>query len=284
LPFLGGYLADHYFGKYRTIVAFSLPYILGQVLVGIESVPFLYTALALLAMGSGVIKPNISPLMGMTYDQQRPGQTKLRSDAFTMFYFAINVGSAASTFALPMVRDNYGYAVAFLFPAVLMAFALGFFALGKPFYAVETISKTRATAQQRRGQWLLLVELLGLFIMVPFFWSVFEQQPSTWTFFAADHLDLHFYGGEIPPDQLQFLNPVLILVLLPAMAVLWRLLARLGVNFKPTDKMLIGFILTVLSLVVMAAAAYRAQSLGRVSLWWEVAAYVLITAPRFASR
>ena len=74
LPLVGGYLADHYFGKYRTIVAFSLPYIIGQMILGIENKPFLFIALSLLAMGSGVIKPNISTLMGLSYDQQRPGQ------------------------------------------------------------------------------------------------------------------------------------------------------------------------------------------------------------------
>src|SRR5262245_15714728 len=71
LPLLGGWVADRYFGKYWTIVGFSIPYILGQYLVGFGNIPMLIVALSLLAMGSGVIKPNISTLMGMTYDQQR---------------------------------------------------------------------------------------------------------------------------------------------------------------------------------------------------------------------
>ena len=79
LPLAGGFLADNYFGKYRTIVAFSLPYILGHVILGFQNVPCLLISLALLAMGAGVIKPNLSTLMGMTYDQQRPGQTQLRA-------------------------------------------------------------------------------------------------------------------------------------------------------------------------------------------------------------
>src|SRR5215471_5650178 len=64
LPLLGGYLADNFFGKYNIIVAFSIPYILGHVVLTIEEPIFMFTALALLAMGSGVIKPNISTLMG----------------------------------------------------------------------------------------------------------------------------------------------------------------------------------------------------------------------------
>src|SRR5438105_10964586 len=66
LPLAGGYFADNYFGKYRTIVAFSIPYILGHVILGIESVPFAVFAMLLLALGAGATKPNISTLMGLT--------------------------------------------------------------------------------------------------------------------------------------------------------------------------------------------------------------------------
>src|SRR5207237_1195502 len=76
LPLLGGWVADRFFGKYWTIVGFSLPYILGHVILGVQDFWFMCFALLLLAMGSGVIKPNISTLMGLTYDQQRPGQDK----------------------------------------------------------------------------------------------------------------------------------------------------------------------------------------------------------------
>src|SRR5262249_30195821 len=82
LPLLGGFLADRYFGKHWTIVGFSVPYLAGQLLIGVESRAVLLLALVLLAGGSGVIKPNISALMGLTYDQQRPGKGRLRADAF----------------------------------------------------------------------------------------------------------------------------------------------------------------------------------------------------------
>src|SRR5438876_2008068 len=87
LPLLGGYLADRYFGKYWTIVGFSVPYVLGHFILGIETEWTLFLALVLLACGSGVIKPNISTLMGKTYDQKRPGQKALLTSAFLWFYF-----------------------------------------------------------------------------------------------------------------------------------------------------------------------------------------------------
>src|SRR5262249_23290928 len=145
---------------------------------------FLYTAMVLLATGSGVIKPNISTLMGMTYDQQRPGQEQTRSEAFAMFYGAINIGAALSTLVMPILRERFGYFIAFLFPAALMVGAFSIFAAGKPFYAPEVIRRTRKTPEERAQQWAILGELFALFFLVMFFWAIFDQSASTWIFFA----------------------------------------------------------------------------------------------------
>jgi len=277
LPLVGGYLADNYFGKYRTIVGFSIPYILGHVILGIESVPFLVIALSLLAMGTGVIKPNISTLMGLTYDQQRPGQTRLRSDGFALFYGAINIGAAISSFAMPWLRDHYGYQIAFLFPAALMTLAFVIFASGKPFYAQEKSERTPLTPEDRRERLTVLGRIFGLFIVVTFFWSIFDQSASTWTLFARDHLDLELFGWTLPPDALQGLNPILILLLLPPITMLWHFLARIGLPLKATDKMLFGFVLTGITMAIMAVAGYRSAAVGQVSILWEVVPYVMIT-------
>jgi POT family proton-dependent oligopeptide transporter len=281
LPLVGGFLADHYFGKYRTIVGFSIPYILGHVILGIESVPFLFMALCLLAMGTGVIKPNISTLMGMTYDQQRPGQTKLRSDGFALFYGSINIGAAISSFAMPWLRVHYSYRIAFLFPAALMVVAFLLFALGKPFYAVEKIQRERLTPEEesiaRRQRREVLERILGLFLVVAFFWSIFDQSASTWTLFAADHLRLNFFGWKLAPDAIQGLNPIFILILLPPITLLWHLLPRLGIELRATDKMVIGFVLTGLTMALMSIAGFLAGDSGRVSIFWEVIPYLLIT-------
>jgi len=301
LPLLGGYVADNYLGKYRTIVFFSIPYILGHVILGVESRWFLLFALALLAMGSGVIKPNISTLMGMTYDQKRPGQIRLRSDAFAIFYGAVNIGAAVSSFAMPALRNAYGYQIAFLFPAVLMVMAFFFFAVGKPFYAVETIQRVTLTSEERAERWTVLRRILGLFIVVAFFWSIFDQSASTWTLFARDHINLKvfdhpegtwqfrtmelardylhvdLFGTELAPDQIQGLNPILIILMLPPITLLWHFLAHMGLRLRPTDKMLIGFVLTGVTMGIMSVGGYLAAEQGRISVLWEAIPYFLIT-------
>ncbi|HWG47083.1 MAG TPA: oligopeptide:H+ symporter [Gemmataceae bacterium] len=286
LPLIGGYLADNFFGKYWTIVGFSLPYIIGQLLLSIDSQQvlgiapryFLFVSLGLLAMGSGVIKPNISTLMGLTYDQHRPGQTQLRSDAFSLFYMAINIGAFASSLVVPWLRSHYGYATAFLFPAALMAVALLMFALGKPYYAREVITRTHKTPEERRQQWAVLGKLFTLFLVITFFWMIFDQSTTTWIRFAKNDFDPHLLGYHVDPDQVQALNPLFIVALLPVVSIgLWRLLGRMGLHMRPTDKMLIGFFLTAAGMALMAIAGFLATPEHKVSLWWQVATFLLVT-------
>ena len=258
LPLAGGYIADNYFGKYWTIVGFSIPYIVGQFIVGIESHTILFLALCLLAMGSGVIKPNISTLMGLTYEQQRPGQDQLRSSAFSWFYFAINVGALVSQTAMPMLRQKYGYQVAFLFPAFLMILALSMFALGKPFYAKEVIVRRETTPEERKGKMKILGRILGLFVVVMFFWGVFDQTASVWVFFCNTYMNKDFFGFQISGAQTQSINPFFIITLLPLSTTIFMVLDRRGFKISATQKMFAGFVLTVAAMAVMALSASMA--------------------------
>jgi POT family proton-dependent oligopeptide transporter len=258
LPLVGGYVADNFLGKYNTIVFFSLPYILGHVILGIENYACMIIALFLLAMGSGVIKPNISTLMGLTYDQKRPGQEELRTTAFSLFYMAINIGAAFSQLAIPYIRTHHSYQLAFLFPAVLMAVAFVIFAASKPFYAKEVISNTTRTPEERALQWQLLGRIGGLFLLVMFFWAIFDQSSSTWIIFGRLFQDLTMFGRHVDVEQVQATNPILIVVLTPLFASLWAILRVKGYTVRPTDKMIAGFLLTGLCMAIMAYAAYTA--------------------------
>jgi len=263
LPLIGGYVADNYFGKYRTIVAFSLPYILGHVVLGMENTLALFIALCLLAMGAGVIKPNISTLMGLTYDQYRPGNELLRTQAFSMFYMSINIGAAISQFVIPVIKDHYDYQLAFLFPAILMAVSFVFFAAGKPFYATEIIARHKKTPEEYREMFRVVRKISGVFTMVVFFWAIFDQSASTWIYFGTVY---QYYFtipllGRMTPERIQFFNPVLIVIFLPFVTWLWTALDHKGIKVKATTKMLCGFVLTGLCMFIMAVAALRAGSL-----------------------
>jgi len=279
LPLLGGYLADNFFGKYKVIVGFSIPYILGHVILGFESTLCLTIALVLLAMGSGAIKPNISTLMGLTYDQYRPGLEQLRTTAFSMFYIAINIGAGIAQFAIPRIRTNYGYQLAFLFPALLMVIAFIIFASGKKYYAKEVIVRKQKTPEERALQRQVLRRIGGLFLLVMFFWAIFDQSTSTWIFFAKDYMKLEVFGFEIDPEQVQALNPWLIVILTPWVAYLWTVLDRRGFKVRATDKMLVGFLVTGLCMAVMAYAGFQAGpgEGEKVTVAWQMVAYLALT-------
>ena len=235
LPLLGGYLADRVLGRYKTILYFSGPYILGHIIIGgIDNEVGLFTALVLLALGSGAVKPNTSTLMGQMYEEQK--KDALLNEAFSYFYAAINIGSAIATIALPRIRDHiaatstlaHGYAVTLMVPAVLMAGAFGLFALGKKHYPVEHVKDRPAkTPEQKAAERATLARVSGIFALIAVFWFVYDQSASTWIYFADAHMDLRLgFGFSTTADQIQALNPVLIVALTPAFNVLWETLRR----------------------------------------------------------
>jgi POT family proton-dependent oligopeptide transporter len=294
LPLLGGFLADRYLGKYWTIVGFSVPYVIGQLLIGIENDWVVMLALALCAMGSGVIKPNISALLGLTYDQKRPGQEQLRASAFLWFYFAVNVGALISLLALPILRNKFGYQVAFLVPAAFMAVALMIFAIGKKHYGVETVGPAPPkTPEEKAEQWRVLTRLFGVFGLMVFFWVVYEHNDVQWVFFARDHIDLRlpdwapdWLGGEdkagnptriVAADQFQFINALCVLVLIVFFQWFWKKVDPTGKRFPSTTKILFGFLFTGAAAATMALAAQQASGGTKVSMLWIIGAYVVLT-------
>ena len=317
LPLVGGLIADRWLGRYWTIVGFSIPYVLGHFILGIQNEIALVIALALLAGGSGVIKPNISTLMGQTYDEKRPGRERLRSAAFLWFYFAINIGALISQLAMPILRDEFSYAIAFQFPAWLMVISLLVFALGKPFYAkedignpwkrlvelcksmldaimnpVDTIAKLWNDIKARGPT---LGPLFAIFGLVILFWVGYEHNDTLWVAFIGDYVELKPFESirTIDADQLQFLNALFVIILVPTFNFVF---ARIDPNVKiitPMRKIFVGFLLTAAAVGIMAGDGYMVQghthqvmkswwqvvneSTVKVSILWPAMAYIVLT-------
>ena len=121
-PLLGGYLADRYLGKYRTILYLSLVYCLGQALLVFSTgnPTGFYAGLFLIALGSGGIKPCVSAMVGDQFDEKTKHQAK---NVFAAFYWSINFGSFFASLFIPKLLTVYGPKVAFGLPGVLMLIA-----------------------------------------------------------------------------------------------------------------------------------------------------------------
>ncbi|CAG0879504.1 unnamed protein product [Darwinula stevensoni] len=137
-PLLGAIIADSLLGKFRTIFYLSVIYAFGNVVISISSGPiqgfpqieFTMLGLALIAFGTGGIKPCVSAFGGDQF--KLPEQEKQLQQFFSLFYFAINAGSLISTFITPMLRQDVScfgndscYPLAFGVPAGLMIISLG---------------------------------------------------------------------------------------------------------------------------------------------------------------
>src|SRR5207245_9912913 len=88
-PILRGLIADRFLGQYRSVFLGGVVIALGHFTLAFKSLPSFYTGLVLIVLGTGLLKPNISAMVGSLYDQ---GDAR-RDAGFSIFYMGINVGA-----------------------------------------------------------------------------------------------------------------------------------------------------------------------------------------------
>jgi POT family proton-dependent oligopeptide transporter len=132
-PLLGGWLSDRFFGKYHTIFWLSLLYCVGHACLALfeNNRTGFYTGLFLIALGSGGIKPLVSSFVGDQFTQSNKHLAKVVYDAF---YWTINFGSFFASLLMPLLLKNYGPAIAFGVPGILMFIATVIFWAGRHKY------------------------------------------------------------------------------------------------------------------------------------------------------
>ena len=137
-PLLGGWLADRFFGKYRTILWFSLIYCAGHACLALfeGSRQGFFLGLGLIALGAGGIKPLVASFMGDQFDQSNKQLAKIVFDAF---YWIINFGSLFASLLIPLALKNLGPQWAFGIPGILMFIATFIFWLGRKRYVLVSL-------------------------------------------------------------------------------------------------------------------------------------------------
>ncbi|XP_064091461.1 solute carrier family 15 member 2-like isoform X2 [Macrobrachium nipponense] len=253
------------------------------------------TGLFLIALGTGGIKPCVSAFGGDQF--VLPQQEKELTRFFSIFYFSINTGSFLSTYTTPLLRDDvkcFGqdcYALAFGVPAVLMVIALVWFLIGNKYYikkpagsnvlveVTSTIShalKMKRKSPKMRDHWLdhaddkfskeliadvkVLLKVLLMYIPLPIFWALFDQQGSRWTF-QATRMNGEIGGFTIKPDQMQVVNPVLILILIPIFdSFIYPMLGKCNLLKRQLPRMFVGGLLAGIAFVVSGMLELKLES------------------------
>ena len=273
-PIMGAVLADAFWGKYKTILFLSMVYCAGHLALALdESRTGLLLGLALIAIGSGGIKPCVSAHVG---DQFGSANQHLLPRVFNWFYFAINIGALTSIlFAEPLLH-RYGAGVAFGIPGVLMAMATFVFWLGRNrFVHIPPGGKTFIRDLLSKQGLLALAKLSIIYVFIAMFWSLFDQQGSAWVL-QAQKMDKHFII-DWQPSQMQWLNPALVLILIPLFNFgIYPLLERL-VRVTPLRKIAAGFFMAGLAFACSAWLQTRIDAGETVNIVWQLGGYVLIT-------
>src|SRR5262245_2651189 len=228
LPLLGGWLADRYLGLKRAVLLGGIIIACGHFSLALAPLSFFYGGLILVAAGTGLLKPNVSAMVGELYDEHDP-----RRDAgFSVFYMGINLGA----FVAPLVCGylgqriswHYGFAAAGVGMIVgLLQFVFSGDRLASIGDRQLKTGATKAAAGEQltagEAKRLLVIGILFLFSIV--FWMAFEQSGSSLTLFADRLTRNRVFGYDFPSTWFQSVQPICLLLLAPVFAQLWL---RLG--------------------------------------------------------
>ena len=310
-PLLGAIVADVFLGKYRTILYLSLLYCLGHATLAftlnpnltgglIEPRYGLAAGLAMIALGTGAIKPCVSAHVG---DQFGSRNAHLLVKVYNWFYFSINFGSTFSTLLTPWLLKKYGPDVAFGVPGVLMAIATFVFWLGRNRFVHIPARGTAALKEAFSGEGLrAFANLAMVYVFVAMFWSLFDQTSSRWVE-QAEHMDRTFAvpgwlpdravswtGGELSEaeggsrtieflaSQFQAINPVLVMIFIPLFAYVVYPAINAVFPLTPLRKMAIGMFVMVPGFALSAWIEGRIEAGQTPDIGWQLAAYCLVTA------
>uniref|UniRef100_A0A672IEH6 Solute carrier family 15 member 1 n=1 Tax=Salarias fasciatus TaxID=181472 RepID=A0A672IEH6_SALFA len=256
------------------------------------------TGLFLIALGTGGIKPCVSAFGGDQFSDHQERQRSTFFSVFYLCINGGSLLSTIITPLLRaqdcgIYTQQKCYALAFGVPAALMVVSLVVFIVGSGMYykakpqgnimldvckcigfSIKNRYRHRGKQFPKRAHWLdwaeekydklliaqikMVLKVLFLYIPLPMFWTLFDQKGSRWTL-QATNMDGNFGLLIIQPDQMQTVNPILILTLVPIMdSVIYPLIRKCGLNFTPLKRMTVGMLL--------AASAFVSAALVQVEI------------------
>jgi proton-dependent oligopeptide transporter, POT family len=283
----GGFIADRFLGHYRAVLIGGIIIALGHFSMAISGLPFFFAGLGLIVIGTGLLKPNVSTIVGTLYTRDDP-----RRDAgFSLFYMGINLGAFIAPFITGYFGQKINWHIGFGLAGVGMVFGLIQYVYGRKYLvpavepgtapvaassasvtAPKTPARNEGTFSKQDWGRIAAASILTLFALI--FWAGFEQAGSSLTLFADRATRLTILGFTYPSSWFQSVEPCFIIIFSPVFAWIWLTLGRR----EPSSpaKFTLGLLFLSLSflLIVPAAKAFE-SSHGRVSPMWLIGLYFL---------
>jgi POT family proton-dependent oligopeptide transporter len=281
----GGWIADKFLGLYRSVLLGGVIIATGHFLMAYPSIQTFYLGLIFIVCGTGLLKPNVSGIVGTLYSKE-----DVRRDAgFSIFYMGINLGA----FIAPLICGPLGQRINWHwgFGAAGVGMTLGIvqYIVGKKHIAPGLARQAKNEADEREAEraegkpssfttqeWKRISVIAILFVFSMLFWGAFEQAGSSLNLFADRLTRLNFLGLNFPSSTFQSVQPLFVIIFSPIFAWLWLRMGKL----EPSSPAKFGFGLFFvgLSFLLLVPGAAIAQSQGiKVSPMWLVGVYFLQT-------
>ncbi len=158
-PILGGWIADRLIGQKKAILLGAVVLFISYCLLSsFTSNTALISALAGIAVGTGLLKPNISSLLGNEYSENSPR----RESGFTIFYMGITTGIILGTTLPSPLSKYFGWPAAFFSAAIGMIISFMVFSIGLKIYKIKDYNEHRLDCKKALFAAILMLCLWSL--------------------------------------------------------------------------------------------------------------------------
>jgi len=220
-PIIGGIIADKLLGYRAAIILGGIVMATGEFTLLVEREFAVYAGMAIIILGNGLFKPNISTLVGKLY---APGDPR-RDAGFTIFYIGINVGALTSTLLCGWIGENWGWTWGFGLAGIGMLAGILTFTLGK-----ERLEGHGGPPKPEAFPKYLAMVILGLCVIAPVVWWLLQnEQVVTYLLLAGIGLTLGtILFVAFKSDRIQREKLFLLMVLWVFHALFWAFFEQAG--------------------------------------------------------
>jgi len=257
-PIFGGFAADRWLGKGRSVVIGGTIMALGHFLMTVG--PLFYVALAIIAVGNGLYLPSIPSQIGALYPHDDPR----RGNSYNIYYAGVNLGAFIAPLICGTLGEVYGWDFGFAAAGVGMCVGVAVYVGGRRFLpqdaprgctAAAPSDIQRDSAGASRAKKALLLLAIGIAVVI--FRGAYEQVGNTVALWADTSVERRIGHWLIPGSWLQSFNPLLVMLLTPVLLHYWSRAAQHNADLSSAKKMAVGALVAAFAYLVLGAAAWQ---------------------------